>query len=1131
MKALKTFKKLLFALVFVVNQINGQSTVVVTGISNNDNDTVEQDKSTGNVVANSSDLEFCYDGGSQLVGVRFQNVNVPKDAVITEAFIQFQVDEVSTGAVTIRIFGIDVDNATQFNTDNYNISNRIDGTISSATAASVNWTPNDWNNVGDVGLDQRTGNIRSIVQELVNRGGWSVNNAMAFVFEDESNSLNKRTAEKSAANTLELHISYAIGPQEIEVLGNNVDIENNDNTPSLLDDTDFDVVSIGQSAIKTYTIQNIGSQTLNLSGISVTGDAEFQMSTLPNKSSLDGGESTTFSISYTPAINGVINTANVIINSDDTDESSFNYSIHGEGIVSNAEIIIQDAYATSITNESANSPSLINSTDFGGTDVFTSTSKTYRIVNTGATDLLIGTVSSSNSDFVISQIPIASLEPNNVTTFEITFSPVEIGQSSSEITIINNDSDENPFTFTVKGDGYSSQQFLFAGDVWNYYDDGNTPPSNGGYNWTEIGFNDSSWSSGNAELGYGDGDETTSVDNRAETVYFRKSFNVSNHTSFSSLNLEAIRDDGMVVYLNGNEVWRNNMPSGPISYDTYANATISGSSENSWIQTNVSNLLVTGTNIVAVEVHQRSSSSSDISFNFRLSASSAPNNNSTVRGPYLQMGTSNSVVIRWRTETPTDTKVNYGTTLGALNHSVSNTALSTDHEIELIGLTPNTKYYYEIEDAGGVYVTQNIDMFYLTAPLVGTTQFVRAWILGDAGTANQNQRDVRDAYYNYAQSAVNNPNQTDMMLFLGDNAYNSGTDSEYQAAFYDVYDKMLSKSVAWSTLGNHDGYSSGDNSNGLQTGPYYSMFTFPTAAEVGGVASGTEAYYSFDYANIHFIVLESYHKENNAAQLTWLENDIASTTQDWIVALYHHPSYTKGSHDSDAEGDLEDVRANFLPRLEAGGVDLVLNGHSHSYERSYFLNGHYGKSNTFNSVSHTVGVNGDLSGKADTADGAYSKDVTDADGAVYITTGSAGKISGGSLNHPAMYASLNRLGSCVMEIENIVGGQKLTVKFIRENGAIDDYFTIEKSGVNLVLGLEDQALENALVYPVPSNGFLNIDLNYSEKLEKARFYNAVGSLVKETNKTEINVSNLKPGVYMLEITSDKNTYYKSIIIN
>ncbi|MEZ4781447.1 MAG: metallophosphoesterase [Flavobacteriaceae bacterium] len=612
---------------------------------------------------------------------------------------------------------------------------------------------------------------------------------------------------------------------------------------------------------------------------------------------------------------------------------------------------------------------------------------------------------------------------------------VEIHQNSST-------SSDVSFDFKMTDSGGSppiSDEFITDSDSWKYLDNG----SNQGTAWTGIGFDDSSWASGAAELGYGDGGEATTVsfgsnsNNKHVTTYFRKTFNVTDPSAYDYLSLEAIRDDGMVVYLNGVEVWNDGLPTS-FDYLTYANQTIGGSNESTWISKAIANTLVTGTNVVAVEIHQTNATSSDISFNFRLSGSKSGGGTANLeRGPYLQKGTTTSVVVRWRTDVPTESVVNYGTSLGSLNQNESDLLPKTEHEIEITGLNADTKYYYNIANSAGVIISESTDLYFETHPTVGSSQPYKFWILGDAGTANSNQRAVRDAYYNYIGS-----NHTDGILFLGDNAYNSGTDSEYQnAMFENMYEDKLKNSISWSTLGNHDGYSADSNS---QTGPYYDIFTFPTLGESGGMASGTEAYYSFDYGNIHFIVLDSYETDRSVGgtMYNWAQSDIQNTTQEWIVAFWHHPPYTKGSHDSDTESELIDMRENFLPMLEGNGVDLVLNGHSHSYERSYLLNGHYGSSNTFNSGNHTVGATGAGDGKAD-GNGAYVKETSGpeaGDGAVYITTGSAGKISGGSLNHNAMYASLNELGSCILEVD----GNTLHVKFIRETGAIDDYFTIEK---------------------------------------------------------------------------------------
>lgn len=677
---------------------------------------------------------------------------------------------------------------------------------------------------------------------------------------------------------------------------------------------------------------------------------------------------------------------------------------------------------------------------------------------------------------------------------------------------------------------YAQTVIVPLGANWNYLDDG----SNQGTAWYGTGFNDASWSLNfPAVLGYGD-NQTTIVsygpdpNNKYVTTYFRKTFNVADHTLYSYLDLEAIRDDGMVVYLNGVEVWRDNMPTS-FNYLTTATSTVSGSAETTLISKIITNSLVTGTNTLAVEIHQRSGTSSDISFDFRLTGY-PPIPATITRGPYLQTGTPTSVIIKWRTDVATESIVNYGTSLGALNSIEQDTSLKTDHEVTLTMLSPNTKYYYEISDANGVYVPKSSDMYVKTSPNVGEKQFVRAWILGDAGTANQNQADVRDAYYNYVDTTTTHQNQTDMMLFLGDNAYADGTDVEYQAAFFNVYDSLLKNTVAWSALGNHDGISA---SSATQSGPYYDIFSFPTAAEAGGIASGTEAYYSFDYANIHFIVLESHQLHSDPTQWAWCLSDIRATTQDWIVALFHHPAYTKGSHDSDVENALIVMRTTYGPMLEKYGVDLVLSGHSHSYERSYFLKDHFGLSNTFNSSTHTIGANGHLSGKDDLQDGAYEK-TDDNFGTLYITTGSAGKISGGPLNHPAMYASLNQLGSCVLEIEKDRSidyqGQKLNMKFITNTGQITDYCTIHKPGIST--NKQRNKVDNSLikVYPAPTNTFVNVDISDNETLKSIRFYSIAGELVKESRKLKIDVSNMTPGQYMIEITTEKAQVYKTIVI-
>ena len=247
---------------------------------------------------------------------------------------------------------------------------------------------------------------------------------------------------------------------------------------------------------------------------------------------------------------------------------------------------------------------------------------------------------------------------------------------------------------------------------------------------------------------------------------------------------------------------------------------------------------------------------------------------------------------------------------------------------------------------------------------------------------------------------------------------------------------MIRKSVFWPTLGNHDGRSA---DSATQSGVYYDIFTLPRTGEAGGVASGTEAYYSFDYANVHFVCLDSFESDRSASSpmLTWLQQDLSMNTRLWLIAFWHHPPYTQGSHNSDFEVELIEMRENALPILEAAGVDLVLTGHSHSYERSFLLDGHYGSSSTFSS-SHVID-GGD--GRPD-GNGPYQKSEGANLGAVYIVAGSSGKISGGSLSHPAMFVSVSQLGSLVLDVQ----GNQLDIKFLNRTGDFStDYFRLSKT--------------------------------------------------------------------------------------
>lgn len=172
--------------------------VQVTGSEDDAEETIRN----GRVDLNSSDLELLYDQtDQQVVGIRFQNVNIARAATITAAYIQFTVDETAAGATSIQIYGEDSDLALPFSLEDYNLSSRT------RTSAFVHWSPSDWEEVGASGVEHRTPDIGMILQEIVNRPDWSAGGAVVFLFEGEG----VRTAESydgSVADAPKLFVDF-----------------------------------------------------------------------------------------------------------------------------------------------------------------------------------------------------------------------------------------------------------------------------------------------------------------------------------------------------------------------------------------------------------------------------------------------------------------------------------------------------------------------------------------------------------------------------------------------------------------------------------------------------------------------------------------------------------------------------------------------------------------------------------------------------------------------------------------------------------------------------------------------------------------------------------------------------------
>lgn len=165
--------------------------------------------------------------------------------------------------------------------------------------------------------------------------------------------------------------------------------------------------------------------------------------------------------------------------------------------------------------------------------------------------------------------------------------------------------------------GGGAESLVSSGEIWKYFDLGTDP----GTGWEQAGFDDSGWGEGESQLGYGEADQVTTVQRGNIATYFRQEFNVSDVSLFRAYPAGVIRDDGAIVYVNGVEVWRNQMPEGAVTFETLASASASGSNERDFQPFNIpKNFLHSGVNVIAVEVHQTSALGGDMSFDFQLQA-------------------------------------------------------------------------------------------------------------------------------------------------------------------------------------------------------------------------------------------------------------------------------------------------------------------------------------------------------------------------------------------------------------------------------------------------------------------------------------------------------------------------------
>ncbi|MGK0190092.1 MAG: hypothetical protein ACI9R3_005912, partial [Verrucomicrobiales bacterium] len=443
------------------------------------------------------------------------------------------------------------------------------------------------------------------------------------------------------------------------------------------------------------------------------------------------------------------------------------------------------------------------------------------------------------------------------------------------------------------------------------------------------------------------------------------------------------------------------------------------------------------------------------------------------RGPYIQITTPQSAVIVWRTSRPITPwiairdSVDAATARTIIQADQIIVRLSTDvaapasvarlsgapeqtfqYEAHVSGLDPDAEYFYMIMDLLDIVAGGDSEHWFRTPPSSGSSRPLRFWFAGDTGDGTPAQfAGYRGLYHFLENEPIDEKRAIDGYIHLGDMAYGTmgqgqgGTDANFSDNFFGVYGDLMRHTVTWTTMGNHEAY----ESDGVTAaGPYYDAFVLPTQGEAGGAPSGTEAYYSFDVGDVHFVCLESNDQDRapDGFMAQWLKSDLEQTNAGWLVAFWHHPPYTKGSYDSDDNEfnpDMEELRMHIMPILESAGVDLVICGHSHTYERSMLIDGAYSTPTT---TVETVLDDGDGDPGGD---GPYRKNerLAPNNGTVAIVAGHGRgaeprQHSKGIMN--IMRTTLPVTGSVLMDVD----ADKLTGRMLDEFGAVRDTFTISK---------------------------------------------------------------------------------------
>lgn len=275
------------------------------------------------------------------------------------------------------------------------------------------------------------------------------------------------------------------------------------------------------------------------------------------------------------------------------------------------------------------------------------------------------------------------------------------------------------------------------------------------------------------------------------------------------------------------------------------------------------------------------------------------------RQPYLQKLTATSAVIGWVSVDGGAQRIELTSQDGQPSRSVSAEREATTVRrageqqmwASIDGLQPDTSYCYALFDDQGA-LSEPIG--FRTAPGPDSPAPIGILAFGDSGGGGGDQRSL-------AEHMTSFPYQ--LIIHTGDLAYDNGSIDDIEDTVFAIYGDLFRHIPFFPASGNHD-YET------MQGAPFRGVFALP----------GNEKWYSYDWSSIHLVALDT--EASYATQAAWLDADLAATALPWKVVYFHRPPYSSGQHGSDSS-----LRRALEPVFEKHGVQLVLAGHDHNYER------------------------------------------------------------------------------------------------------------------------------------------------------------------------------------------------------